>query len=146
MEIKNFSINQQIGIISTGIVVMAIIIFFLPRLQLYTLEGLGALVTIIFGGVVVKFITDRSDKGYAWNYPIGLLLGIVLFKTGLLNWNFLSNSVIPNSSGSEAPLSSSGITGSASSGIIPDAIISALVILIVGIIIAALINRTKVKE
>jgi uncharacterized membrane-anchored protein YhcB (DUF1043 family) len=69
-----------IGSICLGIVVGWLARYFLFRFQTFTPQIFGTTLSIVLGGIVIRFLTDLPDKVVVWCYPIGLLLGFVIYS------------------------------------------------------------------
>jgi hypothetical protein len=67
-----------VGALSLGIVVGWLVRYFLRRFEKFTPQALGSVITIIVGGAVVKFL--EVEKTVWWFYPIGLLVGFILYS------------------------------------------------------------------
>ncbi len=70
--------------------------YFIRRFKSFTPQALGFVVSIIAGGAVIKFL--EADKTVWWFYPIGLLLGFILYtivailisrKNGVPDWAYM---------------------------------------------------------
>ena len=66
-----------IGSTSLGIVIGWLVRYFLFRFKKFDRNVLSSVVTILLGGVVLKFLS--TDKSVIWFYPIGLLIGFVVY-------------------------------------------------------------------
>lgn len=115
------SVTERLGILLTGFIVMWLVFCFLVRMEQFTVEVLGGMIAVIFGGVVLYFI-QLSDKKNVWNYPIGLFLGFVVFQicafSGLsgpfmafLPGDVLTPTVTPIIGVTGIPTTAPGITG-----------------------------------
>jgi hypothetical protein len=72
-----------IGSVCFGIVVGWIIRYFLFRFDKFNIKILGSTLSIIAGGAVIGFFSKIDpDKTVVWYYPIGLLLGLILYSIG----------------------------------------------------------------
>lgn len=69
----------EVGAICLGIVVGYFVKWFLKRISNYTLQGLGFILSLVFGGAAVNFL--KNDVTVFWYYPIGLLAGIIIYIT-----------------------------------------------------------------
>ena len=67
----------EVGAICLGIAVGYFVKWFLKRLTSYTIQGLGLILTMVFGGAIVNFL--KNDATVFWYYPIGLCIGITLY-------------------------------------------------------------------
>jgi hypothetical protein len=75
------------GAFCLGIFVAYMVWYFVVRLQAaaYTVKTLSAVLALIAGGVVIRFLeSDQVGKGARWWYPIGLVAGLVLFAIARL--------------------------------------------------------------
>lgn len=72
-----------VGMICLGVVVAYICMYFIARFKEHTVTGLAGVVGVLLGGVVAKFLTENTTAGVdnVWWYPIGLLVGLVLWGT-----------------------------------------------------------------
>ena len=66
-----------LGALSLGIVIGWLVRYFIRRFKEFGPQALGLVVSIMLGGAVVKFL--EADRTVWWFYPIGLLLGFVLY-------------------------------------------------------------------
>ena len=71
-------IVAAIGSTALGIVIGWLVRYFIRRFENFTAAALGSVVSIIIGGAVVKFL--GPDASTLWFYPIGLLLGFVIYQ------------------------------------------------------------------
>jgi uncharacterized membrane protein len=67
-----------IGALSLGIVVGWLVRYFIRRFKSFTPKVLGSVVTAAIGGAVIRFL--EHDTNVWWFYPIGLLLGFVVYS------------------------------------------------------------------
>lgn len=67
------------GSICLGIVIGWLVRYFLLRFDSFTPQILGSTVSIFLGGGVVVFL--GGDETVKWVYPIGLLIGFVIYST-----------------------------------------------------------------
>jgi hypothetical protein len=68
------------GVFCLGVFVACLAWFFIVRFRTYGAGALSAIITVVFGAVVLAFIeADAAGRGDRWWYPIGLLIGSVLF-------------------------------------------------------------------
>jgi predicted membrane channel-forming protein YqfA (hemolysin III family) len=74
------SIIPAIGSTSLGIVIGWLVRYFIRRFTTFTPMVFGSLVSIILGGAALKFLD--ADKTVWWFYPIGLLLGFIIYHVG----------------------------------------------------------------
>jgi hypothetical protein len=72
-------IIPAIGAISLGIVIAYLFRYFITRFKKFAPSTLSSVISIIAGGAVVKFL--GADKTVIWCYPIGLLLGLIGYRT-----------------------------------------------------------------
>lgn len=83
---------EAFGIFSLGVFIGYLTWFFVRRLASFTTEALTAIVGVVVGGLVVNFLDDNvGDESGIWWYPIGLLVGFVIYS--LLQW--LSSRTFP---------------------------------------------------
>jgi hypothetical protein len=78
-EQKAGGIKESLGIFLTGFIVMWLVFYFIVRFQQFTIEILGGIMAVIFGGLILYFI-QLSNKKNVWNYPIGLFIGFIAFQ------------------------------------------------------------------
>jgi len=76
---KAGGIKEPLGIFLTGFIVMWLVFYFIVRFQQFTIEILGGIMAVIFGGLILYFI-QLSNKKNVWNYPIGLFIGFIAFQ------------------------------------------------------------------
>jgi hypothetical protein len=72
----------SIGSLIMGIVVMWIGFYFIARETAFTAVEFGGFITAFFGGAVLEvYITqlDNETKLLFWWYPIGLLIGLLIY-------------------------------------------------------------------
>lgn len=67
----------MLGSLSLGIIIGWLIRYFIRRFKKFTPKILGALISVIFGGAIIKFLS--FDKSVWWFYPIGLLIGFIIY-------------------------------------------------------------------
>lgn len=67
-----------IGATALGIVVGWLVRYFIRRFTTWTPSILGSVITITLGGAAIKFLDN--DKTVLWFYPIGLLIGFVIYQ------------------------------------------------------------------
>ena len=72
-----YSMIAAIGSICLGGVVGWLVRYFISRLEKYTTQGLTAVVGVLFGAGVVKFLDQTPDV--VWFYPIGLVAGFIVY-------------------------------------------------------------------
>jgi hypothetical protein len=72
------NVVPALGSTSLGIVIGWLVRYFIRRFQKFTPAVFSAVISIILGGVVVKFL--GTDPNVWWFYPIGLLLGFVAYQ------------------------------------------------------------------
>jgi uncharacterized membrane protein YfcA len=75
--INTMNIIPAIGATCLGIVIGWLVRYFIRRFDKFGPMVLGSLVSIVFGGAAIKFL--EADKTVWWFYPIGLLLGFVIY-------------------------------------------------------------------
>ena len=71
-----------VGAFCLGFFVAWLVFFFLVRLEAaaFTVKTLGSVLSLIAGGVVIKFLeSDQVGKGARWWYPIGLVAGLAIY-------------------------------------------------------------------
>ncbi len=66
-----------VGSLSVGIVVGWLVRFFIRRFKKFGPAALSAVVSVLLGGTVVKFL--EADRSVIWYYPIGLLAGFIIY-------------------------------------------------------------------
>ncbi|RPI35479.1 MAG: CHAT domain-containing protein [Methanoregulaceae archaeon] len=76
---KSGRFTEPLGIFLTGFIVMWLVFYFIVRFQQFTIEILGGIMAVIFGGLILHFI-QLSNKKNVWNYPIGLFIGFIAFQ------------------------------------------------------------------
>ena len=52
--------------------------YFIRRFESFNPAILGSLISVVLGGAAIRFL--ESDPNVWWFYPIGLLLGFVLYS------------------------------------------------------------------
>ena len=68
------------GLACLGAVICFISMFFIVRLKTHTVSALGAVLGVVLGGAVGKFLTANTHQQDAiWWYPIGMVIGLVLW-------------------------------------------------------------------
>lgn len=72
------NVINSIGAISLGVVVGWLTRFVLRRIKAFTTKTLTAILSVIIGGSAIAFL--RADPSVWWFYPIGLLLGFILYS------------------------------------------------------------------
>ena len=72
-----YSMIAAIGSVCLGGVVGWLVRYFISRLEKYTTQGLTAVVGVLFGAGVVKFLDQTPDV--VWFYPIGLVAGFIVY-------------------------------------------------------------------
>jgi len=65
------------GTLCVGIVVMYFVKLYHSRMKEFDIKTLGSVLGMLFGGVVLSFI-NRDSASY-WYYPIGLLVGLIIY-------------------------------------------------------------------
>jgi urea transporter len=68
----------KIGAVSLGIVIGWLVRFYIRRSQDFNTQTLKTLVSILVGGAVIRFLD--ADKTVWWFYPIGLLIGFIVYS------------------------------------------------------------------
>ena len=76
------NVVEAIGATCLGIVIGWLLRYFIRRFEKFNAAVFGSIVSIIAGGVVVAFL--GADQEARWFYPIGLLVGCVVYS--LLGW------------------------------------------------------------
>lgn len=71
------NIVAAIGSLSLGVVVGWLVRYFIRRFKNFTPQALSFVISIAAGGAAIKFL--EADKTVWWFYPIGLLLGFVVY-------------------------------------------------------------------
>jgi hypothetical protein len=76
---------QSWGSVALGVFIAYLTWYFVSRYEKFTSEGLSAAVTVVAGGVVIAFLdaglkTEDIRPDAHWWYPIGLLVGFVVFE------------------------------------------------------------------
>jgi NhaP-type Na+/H+ or K+/H+ antiporter len=71
------SLVPAIGTLSLGIVIGWLVRYFIRRFKNFTPQAFGLVVSIMLGGAVVKFLD--ADPSVTFYYPIGLLIGFVVY-------------------------------------------------------------------
>jgi hypothetical protein len=67
-----------LGACSLGIVIGWLVRYFIRRFTTFNPQVLSTLVSILVGGVVIRFLD--GDKTAWWFYPIGLLIGFIVYS------------------------------------------------------------------
>ena len=67
------------GALCLGIVIGWLVRYFLNRLREYTVQSLASIVTILVGGTITKFLDSDPFSLGTRVYPIGLLIGILVY-------------------------------------------------------------------
>ena len=70
------------GAMSFGVVVGWLVRYFIRRFSAFTPKTLSAVISIVGGGTVVRFLA--ADVRAVWLYSIGLLLGFIIYS--LVAW------------------------------------------------------------
>jgi hypothetical protein len=94
---KSGRFTEPLGIFLTGFIVMWLVFYFIVRFQQFTIEILGGIMLVIFGGLILHFI-QLSNKKNVWNYPIGLFIGFIAFQviaSGVLPFGITMGSPAP---------------------------------------------------
>ncbi|MBG1265488.1 hypothetical protein [Nostoc sp. WHI] len=71
-------IAPLIGSTCLGIVVGWLVRYFIRRFKSHTPQVLGSIIGIVLGGAIIKFF--GADQTAIWFYPIGLLLGFIMYS------------------------------------------------------------------
>jgi glycopeptide antibiotics resistance protein len=72
------TIVPAIGTTCLGIVIGWLVRYFIRRFKKFSPSILSSVITIILGGAALKFLS--VDKSTLWFYPIGLLIGFVVYQ------------------------------------------------------------------
>jgi len=87
---KSIKGNMSIAAIGStcfGIVFGWLVRYFLFRFDKFNVQILGSTVSVITGGGVIGYFTKFSpDKTVVWFYPIGLLIGFVIYTIGAIKF------------------------------------------------------------
>lgn len=67
----------ELGSASLGIVMGWLVRYFIRRFEKFSPAAFSSVVSILVGGVVVKFL--GTEQNILWFYPIGLLIGFVIY-------------------------------------------------------------------
>ena len=67
-----------IGATSLGVVIGWLVRYFIRRFDTFGPTILGSVISIALGGAVLKFL--EADKSVWWFYPIGLLVGFIIYQ------------------------------------------------------------------
>ncbi|MCP4710459.1 MAG: hypothetical protein GY869_17695 [Planctomycetes bacterium] len=70
-------IIAAIGATCLGAIVGWLVRYFISRLEKYTHQGLSAIVGVLLGTGVIKFLDQNPDV--VWFYPIGLVVGFAVY-------------------------------------------------------------------
>jgi uncharacterized membrane protein YeaQ/YmgE (transglycosylase-associated protein family) len=103
----------MIGLICVGFIVGWLILFFLRRFQNFTVEVLGGILGLIFGGVVLSFL-QMADKTDIWYYPIGLVIGWAIYQ--IMYYCELGAGIITTVSGTQKASTKKSSTQGSSGG------------------------------
>jgi uncharacterized membrane protein len=80
MRAGDLVVVPAIGLACLGAVISYLCMFFVARLKTHTVSALSAVVVILLGGVVGKFLTTNTPaKDAIWWYPIGMAIGLVVW-------------------------------------------------------------------
>jgi len=74
-----YNVVEILGLLCVGFLVGWMILFFLRRFQNFTVDVFGGLLGAVFGGVILSFI-QLADKTDLWFYPIGLVIGWIVYQ------------------------------------------------------------------
>jgi hypothetical protein len=70
-----------IGSTCLGVVVGWLVRYFLFRFEKFNVQILGSTISILTGGVIIVFFNSVDpNKEVIWFYPIGLLIGFVIYS------------------------------------------------------------------
>lgn len=72
------NIVPAIGATALGIVIGWLVRYFIRRFDKFGPPVFGSVISIILGGAAIKFL--EADRSVWWFYPIGLLLGFVIYQ------------------------------------------------------------------
>jgi len=73
------NVVPSIGSTCLGIVIGWLVRFFIWRFKQFSPSVLSAVVSVILGGAVAKYLGPTNDPNVWWFYPIGLLVGFVVY-------------------------------------------------------------------
>lgn len=90
-------IIPPVGVTCLGIVIGWLVRYYILRFNTFNVETLASLISILLGAAIIKLF-ESDNKRLFWFYPIGLLIGFVLYTVLVL---------IASSHGVDRP----GITG-----------------------------------
>ena len=68
-----------IGAFCLGVTIGWLVRFFLARLEKFDIKALAAVVSILVGGAVARFLGGDPFHVATWMYPIGLLVGVLAY-------------------------------------------------------------------
>lgn len=74
-------IMAAVGAVSIGAVIGWLVRYFIRRFRSFTPKSLGAVTSVILGGVVVKMFT--IDSNIWWMYCIGVAVGFLIIYPGI---------------------------------------------------------------
>jgi hypothetical protein len=72
------NVVPPIGATSLGIVIGWLVRYFIRRFKTFTPSVLSSVLSIVLGGAAIKFLA--ADKTVWWFYPIGLLIGFIVYQ------------------------------------------------------------------
>ena len=75
-------IIMPLGVTCLGVFVGWLLRYVIRRFEKFTVRIFGSLLGVILGGAIVKFLS--VDSTTIWYYPVGLLLGVLLYQ--LIVW------------------------------------------------------------
>ncbi len=75
--LQRMKVIPAIGATCLGIVVGLLIRYFIRRFKRFTPQVFGSLLSIVLGGTTIRLLS--GDQQIVWFYPIGLLLGFILY-------------------------------------------------------------------
>ncbi len=71
--------GPYIGSLSYGVVIGWLTMYYLRKVEKKTIAGFGTIISVIAGGGVLKLFEKLAETW--WLYPIGLILGIIVYIT-----------------------------------------------------------------
>jgi hypothetical protein len=69
--------GRRTGTTCLGIFIGYLAMYFVRRFTTFSPQVFGSLLSVVVGGAVLKFL--GADRDAWWFYPIGLLIGLVLY-------------------------------------------------------------------
>ena len=70
-------LGPLIGVLATGIIVGWISMFFIRRLENYTIKGLSIVLSTLFGAVILQWISKGKTLWFC--YPVGIIIGMYIY-------------------------------------------------------------------